>query len=67
MVCFAPRSLMRQSELEAMLKKAELTEFKVALLGLQSRIRGDVQQLTKEALDRNDGGATPRVPRISPS
>ena len=45
-----------------MLKKSELTEFKTALLGLQSRIRGDVQQLTREALDRNDGGGDSKSP-----
>jgi hypothetical protein len=39
-----------------MFKKAELSEFRSALLSLQARIRGDVQQLTREALDRNDGG-----------
>ena len=45
-----------------MLKKLELTEFKTALLGLRSRISGDVQQLTKEALDRNDGGGDSKSP-----
>lgn len=45
-----------------MLKKSELTEFKTALLTLQARIRGDVQQLTKEALDRNDGGGDSKSP-----
>ena len=49
-------------ESTVMLKKTELTEFRVALLGLQSRIRGDVQQLTKEALDRNDGGGDSKSP-----
>jgi len=62
MTCFAPRSLVRPLELKAMLKKTELTEFKTALLGLQSRIRGDVLQLTKEALDRNDGGGDSKSP-----
>jgi DnaK suppressor protein len=51
-----------QSEIKAMLKKLELTEFRTALLVLQSRIRGDVLQLTKEALDRNDGGGDPKSP-----
>ncbi len=45
-----------------MLKKTELTEFKSALLLLQARIRGDVQQLTREALDRNDGGGDSKGP-----
>ncbi len=45
-----------------MLKKSELSEFKKALLELQARIRGDVQQLTKEALDRNDGGGDSKSP-----
>jgi DnaK suppressor protein len=45
-----------------MLKKSELIEFKTVLLSLQSRIRGDVQQLTREALDRNDGGGDSKSP-----
>ncbi len=45
-----------------MFKKAELNEFKSALLSLQARIRGDVQQLTREALDRNDGGGDSKSP-----
>lgn len=45
-----------------MLKKSELTEFKSALLIIQARIRGDVQQLTREALDRNDGGGESKSP-----
>src|ERR1700733_11102095 len=45
-----------------MLKKTELSEFKSVLLSLQSRIRGDVQQLTREALDRNDGGGDSKSP-----
>jgi DnaK suppressor protein len=45
-----------------MLKKSELSEFKKALLALQARIRGDVQQLTREALDRNDGGGDSKSP-----
>jgi DnaK suppressor protein len=45
-----------------MLKKSELTEFKSELLSLQARIRGDVQQLTREALDRNDGGGESKSP-----
>lgn len=39
-----------------MLKKSELTEFKKLLLSWQARLRGDVQQLTNEALDRDGGG-----------
>jgi DnaK suppressor protein len=62
MVCFAPQSGNCQSEIKAMLKKLELTEFRTALLGLRSRISGDVQQLTKEALDRNDGGGDSKSP-----
>src|ERR1700722_6857297 len=62
MICFARRSFVRQSESFVMLKKTELTEFRAALLGLQLRIRGDVLQLTKEALDRNDGGGESKSP-----
>jgi DnaK suppressor protein len=49
-------------ELNIMLKKTELLEFKAALLELQARIRGDVQRLTREALDRNDGGGDSKSP-----
>ena len=45
-----------------MLKKSELAEFKKTLLALQSRVRGDVQRLTHEALDRNDGGGDSKSP-----
>jgi DnaK suppressor protein len=45
-----------------MLKKSEFAEYKTALLELQARIRGDVQQLTREALDRNDGGGDSKSP-----
>ncbi len=45
-----------------MLKKAELAEFKQILLSLQARLRGDVQRLTDEALDRNDGGGDSKSP-----
>jgi DnaK suppressor protein len=45
-----------------MLKKPELTEFKQMLLSIQSRLRGDVQRLTDEALVRNDGGGDSKSP-----
>jgi DnaK suppressor protein len=45
-----------------MLKKTELTEFRGVLLSLQARIRGDVQQLTREALDRNENGGESKSP-----
>jgi DnaK suppressor protein len=61
MVCFPPR-IGRAHRKFVMLKKSELTEFRAVLLSLQSRIRGDVQQLTKEALDRNDGGGDSKSP-----
>jgi DnaK suppressor protein len=62
MVCFAPREFDRSLELKVMLKKLEMAEFKDALLTLQARIRGDVQRLTREALDRNDGGGDSKSP-----
>jgi DnaK suppressor protein len=61
MVCFSLRPRPRP-EKRHMLKKLELNEFKDALLLLQARIRGDVQQLTREALDRNDGGGDSKSP-----
>ncbi len=46
------------------MKKTELTEFRVLLESLQSRLRGDVKQLTSEALgaDRQDQGGESKSP-----
>lgn len=48
----------------AQMKKAELQEFKELLEDLQARLRGDVRQLTTEALgsDRQDAGAESKSP-----
>ncbi len=47
-----------------LLKKTEIAEFKALLENLQARLRGDVQQLTTEALgtDREDGGTESKSP-----
>lgn len=45
-----------------MLKKTELDEFKSLLLVLRARIRGDVRQMTDEALDRNGNGSESKSP-----
>ena len=45
-----------------MLKKPELDEFKQLLLTLRSRIRGDVQHMQDEALDRPDNGGDSKSP-----
>ena len=45
-----------------MLKKAELVEYKNRLLAIQARLRGDVAQLTDEALDRSDGNSDSKSP-----
>jgi DnaK suppressor protein len=47
-----------------LLKKTEMAEFKDLLSNLQARLRGDVQQLTTEALgtDREDGGTESKSP-----
>lgn len=45
-----------------MLKKAELEEFKKLLYALRSRLRGDVEHLTAEALDRNENGSESKSP-----
>ena len=45
-----------------MLKKPELAEYKEILLALQARLRGDVAQLTDEALDRSEGGGDSKSP-----
>lgn len=44
------------------MNKTELKEFKQLLLSLQSRIRGDVAQLTDEALSGHDGAAGQNSP-----
>ena len=45
-----------------MLKKTELEEFKRLLLTVRARIRGDVKQMTDEALDRNENGTESKSP-----
>jgi len=45
-----------------MLKKADLEEFKRLLLALRARVRGDVRQMTDEALDRNEGSSESKSP-----
>jgi len=45
-----------------MLKKAEMEEFKRLLLALRARVRGDVLQMTDEALDRNESGSESKSP-----
>lgn len=44
------------------MKKSEMAEFKKLLLALDARVRGDVEQLTDEALDRSEGGGDSRSP-----
>lgn len=46
------------------MKKTEVAEFKDLLESLQARLRGDVRQLTKEALgsDRQDAGSESKSP-----
>lgn len=46
------------------MKKAEMTEFKKLLEGLQARLRGDVRQLAEEALGshRSDEGGESKSP-----
>ena len=45
-----------------MMKKAEMEEFKRLLLALRSRIRGDVRQMTSEALEMNGDGTESKSP-----
>lgn len=45
-----------------MLKKADFEEFKKSLLTLRARVRGDVQTLQHEALDRDESGAESKSP-----
>ena len=44
------------------MKKAELAEFRKILLRLRDRLRGDVEQLTTEALSGIEGNADARSP-----
>lgn len=46
------------------MKKTEIAEYRGLLEEMQSRLRGDVHQLTKEALgvDRHDGGSESKSP-----
>lgn len=50
------------SVLMAVYSKAELTEFRELLERLRARLRGDVQQLTEEALTKGEGSADSRSP-----
>jgi DnaK suppressor protein len=45
-----------------MLKKSELKEFRNILLSLQARLRGDVAQLTDEALEQAEAGGDSKSP-----
>lgn len=45
-----------------MLNKSETGEYKRLLLTARARMRGDVEQLTGEALDHGDNGGDPRSP-----
>lgn len=45
-----------------MLKKPELDEFQQLLRTLRARVRGDVEQMTHEALDRNGDGYESKSP-----
>lgn len=44
------------------MKKAELNQYRKVLVSLRARLRGDVAQLTDEALDRSEGGGDSRSP-----
>jgi DnaK suppressor protein len=46
-----------------MLKVADFEEFKSLLLDVRARIRGDVEHLTSEALDRDQNGGESRSPQ----
>ena len=45
-----------------MLKQSELEQFKVLLQTLRARVRGDVEHLTADALDRNENGSESKSP-----
>ena len=44
------------------MRKLELDEYRKQLVSLRARVRGDVEQLTDEALDRTEGGSDSRSP-----
>jgi len=62
MVELTERTLAKKSH--GAMKKPELIEFRDLLEDMQSRLRGDVRQLTKEALgtDRHDSGGESKSP-----
>ena len=45
-----------------MLKTTDLDEFRQLLVSLRARVRGDVEQMTTEALDRNGDGGESKSP-----
>ena len=45
-----------------MLKTTDLDEFRQLLISLRARVRGDVEQMTTEALDRNGDGGESKSP-----
>ena len=44
------------------MNKVELNRYRKMLVSLRDRLRGDVAQLTDEALDRSEGGGDSRSP-----
>ncbi|MEX0725205.1 MAG: TraR/DksA family transcriptional regulator [Planctomycetaceae bacterium] len=44
------------------MKKDEIDKYKALLVSIQARLRGDVQQLTDETLDRHDVGVESKSP-----
>ena len=44
------------------MKKSEMKEFKELLLSLRARLRGDVEQLTAEALSGSEGNGDAKSP-----
>lgn len=46
------------------MKKEELVSFREVLEGLRSRLRGDLDQMTDEALGRENGGGTGNLSNV---
>lgn len=57
----APAPAVKPPELSPK-KNGELQEYRELLLSLRARVRGDVEQMTTEALDRNGEGTESKSP-----
>ena len=50
--------------MSSVMKKEELVSFREVLQGLRARLRGDLDQMTDEALSRNNAGGTGNLSNV---